>query len=217
MAGRSEGVSTPGVWQKVRAASAWPVWVYCADCTVIFNLMGVFRRKSVMHGPAAGRSPSKIESPTWGILEKGTRCSGNGSLQAFGMSENCHPPFITGHIWLFKFLWWCSPHISFCPYKAPPCDLIHFELLFCGEWACRFSSVVYVSFSFFSLFFYLSALFHDWQRALLVNKTIFHLYALCLRLPSFSTFLLLRIFADCQIRAIQIVMEKHISCSPYRN
>lgn len=169
MAGRSEGVSTPGAWQKVRAASAWPVWVYRADCTVIFNLMGVFRRKSVMHGPAAGRSPSKIERPTWGILEKGTRCSGNGSLQAFGMSENCHPPFITDHIWLFEFLWWCSPHISFCPYKAPPCDLIHFELLFCGERACRFF-LGCLRLIFFLFSFFLSVCSFPWLTEGIIGK-----------------------------------------------
>lgn len=38
------------------------------------------------------------------------------------------------------------------------------------------SSVVHVSFFLFSLFFFLSVLFHDWQRAFLVN-IISHVYA----------------------------------------
>lgn len=168
MAGRSEVASTPGVWQKVRPASAWPICVRHEDCTISKGI-GVFQC-------VQNKCMSLLDDlpPSWGILEKGWRRG-----IRFSREERLSPLlFIMAHKWLVVVVLLSPP---FFLYKALS-SLQNFFIWNCCCWwvsVSFFLSCLRVILSFLFFFFFLSALFHDWQRALLVKKTIFHLYSLC--------------------------------------
>ncbi len=108
---------------------------------------------------------------TWGVLEKGRATRWKVSIEKY-----CHPPlFIIGPQMTCRCGFTSPTFLSL--QSSPPWKLCSFGIMW---WAseCVYFPQLFTCHSFFSLFF-LSVCSFPWlTEGILVNKTIFHLYAL---------------------------------------